>query len=103
MEAGKYIITDQTDCAIVTAAEWGTRIKPGAKVCMAMVLETQGFNLIEHSCPACNLLYTGAKTHDLARVKWHDPNMFHAAYIKLTSLVKHEMRDLVSDNCGTPD
>lgn len=70
MEAGKYNITDETDGTILTAAEWKARIKPGMKLSMAMVLEKQAFNKREHSCPACDLEYIGAKTGDLARVKW---------------------------------
>lgn len=70
---------------------------------MEMLLEKQGFNVIEHSCPACNFLYTGAKTLELTRVNWHDPHISHAVYLKLTSLVKHEMRHRIPDNCGTPD
>lgn len=44
-------------------------------------LQKQAFNVNEHSSPACNFQYIGAKTRNLKRVKWQDPNIFHAADI----------------------
>lgn len=79
MEAGKYRITDETDGTVLTALDWKTRIKPGTKLSMEMVVEKWAFKRREHSCPACHMIYTGAKTKELERVKWYD--IFHPAYI----------------------
>lgn len=65
------MITDEsTGGVILTKAEWKNRIRPGMKLSMAMVVKKPRTNTVQHTCPSCQLTYTGIKTKDLERVKW---------------------------------